>query len=171
MVKNNSGGAKPEAWEEYSDNFEKPRSIPENEDVVDINGRLLNHQPAHDKLISAEVQMQVGNGVQTGKVTQRAVDPDGHTVGKYDDNPSLNSLLYEVEVDDGLVREYAANIIAQNMLSQVDEDGLSLIQMDSIIDHRKDPDVAIAKEDGYVVTGKGSKKLRKTTLGWQLLIQ
>ena len=109
--------------------------------------------------------------MQTGKVTQRAVDPDGHTVGKYDDNPSLNSLLYKVEFDDGLVREYAANIIAQNMLSQVDEDGLSLIQMDSIIDHRKDPDVAIAKEDGYVVTGKGSKKLRKTTLGWQLLIQ
>ena len=59
-VKNSNGGIKSETWEEYSDNFEKPRSIPENEDVVDINGRLLNQQPAHNKLISAEVQMEWG---------------------------------------------------------------------------------------------------------------
>ena len=46
---------------------------------------------------------------------------------------------------------------ARNMLSQVDDDGYSLIQMESIIDHIKDLAVAVAKEDGYVATGRGSK--------------
>ena len=99
---------------------------------------------AYDKFINAEVQLQVGDGVQSSKVTQRAVDPDGHLTGQYYDNLSLNSLLYEVEFDDGSVREYAANIIAQNMLSHVDDDCYSLIQMENIIDHMRDPAVAIA---------------------------
>ena len=50
--------------------------------------------------------MQIEDGVQTGRVTQRAVDPEGHLVGQYDDNPNLNSILYKVEFDDGSVREY-----------------------------------------------------------------
>ena len=82
------------SWEEYSDGFKKPRHIPENEDVVDHNGRLLNQQLAYNKL---EVQMQVGDSVQAGRVVQRSVDPNGHLTGQYNDNPSLNSLLYKVE--------------------------------------------------------------------------
>ena len=52
-----------EPWEAYSDDFEKPRHIPEYEDIVDHNGRLLNQQPAYNKLINLEVQMQVKDSV------------------------------------------------------------------------------------------------------------
>ena len=38
---------------EYRDNA--PKSVMELEDAVDSNGKLLNNQPAYDKLISAEV--------------------------------------------------------------------------------------------------------------------
>ena len=51
------------------------------------------------------------------------MDPEGHLIGSYDDNPSRNSLLYEVEFEDGAIREYSANLIAQNMISQVDDEG------------------------------------------------
>ena len=104
-------------FEEYEDDFEKPCVILEIEDSIDIKGRLLNQQPAYDRLINTEVQMQIRDGIQTGKVVQRSVDPEGHLIGQHDDNSMLNSLLYEVEFTDGSVREYLANVIAQNMLS------------------------------------------------------
>ena len=92
-------------------------------------------------------------------------------VGSYNDNPALNSIIYDVEFNDGTVREYAANIIAENMLTQVDEDGFSLTLMEGIVDYMKDPETAVSKEDNYVVTRRGNKRPKKTTSGWKLLIK
>jgi hypothetical protein len=38
----------------------------------------------------------------------------------------LNSMIYEVEFPDGQVKEYGASIIAENMLTQVDEKAVAL---------------------------------------------
>ena len=43
-----------------------------------------------------------------GKVKYHALGPKGKVVGKYDDNPFLNLMTYEVEFVDGQVREYSA---------------------------------------------------------------
>ena len=47
-----------DTWEEYHDDDESPRLIPEIEDIVDANGRLLCQQPAYDKIINTEVLLQ-----------------------------------------------------------------------------------------------------------------
>jgi hypothetical protein len=65
-----------EEWEEYEDEDEPARIIPNIEDTVDARGRLLNQQPAYDRLIHAEVQLQLGDEVTSGTVTQRALGPD-----------------------------------------------------------------------------------------------
>ena len=57
------------------------------------------------------------------------------------------------------------------MLTQVDSDGYSLTMMKGIIDYKRDDSVAIPKSDMYVVTKRGQKKMRKTTIGWKLLVQ
>ena len=92
-----------------------------------------------------------------GKVARRSLDADGRTTGTYHDNPFLNTITYNVEFPDGQVREYGANIIAENMLTQVDSDGYSLPLMDSIIDHQRDPSQAIPIEDKYIMTKSGQK--------------
>jgi hypothetical protein len=107
----------------------------------------------------------------TGKVMQHALGPDGKTAGTYDDNPMLNWIVYEVEFPDGQVKEYAANVIAENMLTQVYSDGYSTTILKSIINYQKDEAVAVSKADKYVYTRSGQKRLRKTTIGWSLLIQ
>ena len=48
-----------ETWEEWGDQDEEPREVPEIEDTVDANGRLLDQQPAYDRIINAEVQLQL----------------------------------------------------------------------------------------------------------------
>jgi hypothetical protein len=158
-------------FEEYEDEDEEARVIPDIEDTVDAKGRLLNQMPAYDRILNSEVSLQVGEDMAVGKVTQRALGPDGTVAGTYDENPSLNTMIYEVEFPNGDVKEYAANIIAENMLTQVDTDGYSLTMMKGIIDYKKDDAVAIPKSEMHVVTSRGNKKLRKTTIGWKLLVK
>ena len=158
-------------FEEYEDEDEEARVIPDIEDTVDAKGRLLNQMPAYDRILNSEVSLQVGEDMSVGKVTQRALGPDGTVAGTYDENPSMNTMIYEVEFPNGDVKEYAANIIAENMLTQVDTDGYSLTMMKGIIDYKRDDAVAIPKSEMYVVTSRGNRKLRKTTIGWKLLVQ
>ena len=81
----------------------------------------------------------------------------------------LNSIVYEVEFDDGVVNEYSANVIAQQMLDQVDDEGYYCLK--SIVDYQRDDSVAISKEDGYITTKSGQRRLRKSTKGWKLLVR
>ena len=66
---------------------------------------------------------KLGDKLQRAEVIQRSLGTDCVSVGTYDDNLSLNSIVYDVELPDGTIREYAANVITENMLTQVDEDG------------------------------------------------
>jgi hypothetical protein len=126
-----------EQFKEYEDDDEVAQKVPEIEDTVDANGKLLNQHPAYDQIINAEVSLQLGDEMKTRKVTKRAVGPDCMVTGSYDSNPYLNSMSYEVEFPDGQIKEYAANIIAKNMLTQVDSDGYSTTMMEGIINHKE----------------------------------
>ena len=97
-----------------------PRAI---EDATDANVHLIYQQPAYDNIINAEVQLPIGDGISLGKVKQQSVAPDGTTTGEYSDDPFVNSIIYEEEFPDKQVREYSSNIIAQNMITQVDQEG------------------------------------------------
>jgi hypothetical protein len=158
-------------FEEYEDDDEPKRTVPDIEDMVDANGKLLNQQPAYDKILNSEVSLQLGESMTVGKVTKRAIGPDGTVAGTYDENPCLNTMIYEVEFPDGQLKEYAANVIAENMLTQVDSDGYSLTMMEAITDYRKDEAVAVPKIDSYLTTTSGQKRRRKTTVGWSLLVK
>ena len=125
--------------------------------LVGIVSRILEQQLPFDKIINAEVMIQNGDEMAMGKVARRSLDADGRMTGTYHDNPFLNTITSDVEFPDGQVKEYGANIIAENMLPQVDSDGYSLSLMDSIIDHQRDPSQAIPKEDKYITTKSGKK--------------
>ena len=158
-------------WEAYHDEEESPRQLQDIEDVVDATGKVLCQQPAHDKIINAEVLLQQGDHLQSAKVLQRSIGPNGTNVGRYHDNPQLNSIIYDVEFPDGTIKEYSANVIAENMLIQVDSDGFAMTIMEGIIDHKMDKAIAVAKSDKYIATRRGQRKLRKTTMGWKLLVK
>ena len=97
-------------------------------------------------------------------------DPNGNTVGKYNDNPLFNSMLYDIELPDGKIKEYSANIIGENMYARVDADGYVHSMMESILDSKRDSS-AIDKEDMYITTESGQRPIWKTNLGWKLLVQ
>ena len=73
--------------------------------------------------MNAEVLLLQGDEIIKCKVKQRHKGPDGKVTGIFNENPILNSIIYDVEFPDGTIREYAANIIAENIYSSLDEHG------------------------------------------------
>ena len=80
-------------------------------------------------------------------------------------------MIYEVEFTDRQAKEYGTNIITKNMLTQVDLDSFSLALMEGIIDHAKDEATTVPMEDKYLITWSGQWWMRKTTVGWKLLVK
>ena len=64
----------------------------------------------------------------------------------------------------------AANQIAENILSQVDQEGRRFRVLDSIIDHRTDGS-EIPDAEAFLTNSYGNKCRRKTTKGWEILVQ
>lgn len=105
-------------------------------------------------------------------VKRRAVDADGIPLGQphNTDNPLLDTRLYEVEYEDGETEILAANVLAENILAQVDEQGYQHLMIDEIMDHRTDPS-AIPKSKGTYQTKFGATRKVHTTRGWELYVQ
>ena len=63
-------------------------------------------------------------------------------------------------------REY----IAENLFSQVDDDGYRQVLLDEIIDHKTNSS-HVLQQDAYIATSSGTRRRRETTAGWELLTQ
>ena len=64
-----------------------------------------------------------------------------------------------------------ANIIAENLIAQVDKQGRRQMMMSEIVDHSVLPD-AIPKSQGtYEENEYGGKRRKATTRGWELLVE
>ena len=128
-------------FEEYEDDTESPRVLPVAEDPVDCNGNAINLQPEYNRLISLELSMPQGELLRCAKVIGRTQGQYNKCTGTYDHKPVMNSMKYDVEFLDGEVREYAANIIAENMISKVNNEGYTIQHLSQIVDASSDDSV------------------------------
>ena len=124
-------------------------------------------QDTMDTYLGAEVNMPEGDGYRRAVVRKRKRDEGGRPIGQGNNNPILDTRMYEIEYPDGTLKEIQGNIIAQNILSQVDSEGHSYMLLDKISDHRSNGH-AIQKEDGYYKGRNGNKHKKKATRGWDL---
>ena len=83
-----------------------------------------------DNYISAHVLLPKGDSFVKGQVVARKRDANGNTRGKAHSNPVLDSRVYEVQFSDGHTEEYAANVIADSIYAQVDDEGFEHIILD-----------------------------------------
>ena len=72
------------------------------------------------------------------RVTKRLRDANGLPIGIVDQNPLLDTRIYEVEYSDGHKTSLSANFIAENMFAQVDDEGNRFQLLSEITDHRTD---------------------------------
>jgi hypothetical protein len=89
--------------------------------------------------------------------------------GKASANPILDTRTYNVEFPDGRSEEYTANVIAENMYAQCDEEGNQFIMLQDIVGHKTDGH-AVERADMYIKVGS-NRQIRKTTKGWHLCVE
>ena len=156
-----SPGEEEDIYEPYEGLYDEGTStLP---DVDDI--------PDYDLYIDAEVMLpQNGEHMQAARVIGQSVGKDGKTFGTFNQNPIMNTKIYDVMFPDGSVQQYAANSIAENIYSQIDSDGHRYQLMDHIMGHRTDGR-AVARSEAFIVSKNGNKTRRQTTKGWYFQIQ
>jgi len=116
-----------------------------------------------DQYLSAELLVPHQGEMRKGRVIARKRDAHGNPVGVANNNPLLDSRMYEIEFPEGNIEAYTANTIAENIYSQVDAEGRSYSVLDEIQDHRSS-NAAVTKEDS-------NARNQQTTKGWDLQVK
>ncbi len=168
---NNATEAFDALWdlELYEDDYESKPFIPEAE-LKDAAGKPFVHQSLADTLIHAEVLLPHEDSQAIARVVCRAVDDEGQMIGTFNENPLLNTLLYECEFNNGTTKESAANTIASNIFMESDADGFSSSLLYHIVDHKCSGE-AIRMAEKYITTKTSTKRMHQTTAGWKFLLE
>ena len=148
---------------------------PDNEDANDGSNYQAPEQDDYtpetfDQYLGAELLLPHGDQMITGRVVKRARGQDGNPIGIRNNNPLLDTREYVVEFSDGSTAEYNANVIAENLFSQIDSEGRQYVLLKEIVDHRKDAG-AIPVSDGFIISKNGNRTAKQTTKGWKLLAE
>ena len=128
----------PNLWEEFHKSLSNG-DIPEADEANGLEGTndvTHNQEPTPDTIgdtyLSAELAIP-RHGYeypQYAKVIKRRKDQEGNPVGVANNNPILDTREYVVEFMDGHEETMTANLIAEHLFSQVDDDGNRQVLLD-----------------------------------------
>ena len=132
----------------------------------------MNEYGIIDQYIGMKLKLPRGpdGEFKYAQVKNRAVDHEGLPIGRAHSNPLLDMRQYEVEFNDGDLETMTANLIAENIIARVDDEGNKHLMMDEIEDHHVLED-AIPISKGTFMTKQGTKRKKRTTRGWDLLVR
>ena len=144
-------------------------NIIEQEDLEDAYDAA--YMELNDNVIGTKIQLPHESGeAMEAVVTRRKRNHDGPLIGKANENPILDSRVYEVQFYDGSYAEYTANVLLENLYQQVDDEGQSHSILSSIVNHFCDESTAVRPNDGYIEVD-GIKHRRITTKGQKFEVE
>jgi hypothetical protein len=85
----------------YKDDDEVLPFIPD-ADLKDAAGKPFEVCSVANALINTEVMLPNGNSMAIAKVVRRGVNDEGCLIGTFNNNPLLNTLLYDCKFNDGM---------------------------------------------------------------------
>jgi hypothetical protein len=80
--------------------------------------------------------------------------------GEASAKPILYTRTYNVEFTDGRSEEYTANVIAENMYAQCDEEGNQFLMLQDIVGHKTDGH-EVDRADMYIKVGINSFSIQE----------
>ena len=153
-----------------SDFQEEFNNITSNEEVEEDNDHFT--PDTYDMYLDMELALPQGDSLEPrmARVTKRLKDANGIPIGTANDNPLLDTRMYEVEYLDGERASLSANHIAENLFTQVDDEGNRQVLMKEIINYHTNGQ-EVKQQDTFITMKTGTKRRRETTKGWEILIE
>jgi len=106
------------------------------------------------------------NTEHVGIIKGRKRGPDGKFISKFNENPILDTSIYEIEFQDDRVESYFANQIVECILNESEVQSNISHHIKDFVDHRKGAKALTKNEAFLKVRGKLIPK--RTTKGWQI---
>ena len=122
-------------FDPYLDDDEIPEFVPQ-PNILNAAGKPILQKSFYDTMVNVELLLPRGQMNWIATIVKQSVDNNLKAIGSWNDNPMLNTLVYECEFSDGTVKEYSANIIAENIFLEADADGHRDIMMTDITNHK-----------------------------------
>lgn len=163
--------------ERYPEDFEEDSArpyyggdvLPDIDDFIGAEDDEKAQADSFDAYLGAEVLIPVNGEKVMAKVLKRTRFDIGRNENEpY--NPLLDRSRYEVKYPDGSTEEVPVNLIVENMFSGVDSEGHHYQLLSEITDHRTNV-TAIHKNNGFIKSRNGTMVPKKTTRGWELLVE
>ena len=98
------------------------------------------------------------------------MNENGKVTDQYNNDPLLNSSIYDVEFSDGTVKEYCANVIAQSLYTIIEDNNTESRSLEAILDHGNSIN-SKSETRNYIITKSEQKRERKSTTGWRILLR
>ena len=156
---------------QYDPEFQEEFDRVVNDELLPEADELFSPDVYDDTYLNMELALpRAGGEVEFGRVVKRMRDKDGLPIGTANDNPILDTRVYEVEFPDGHKAALAANIIAENLFAQVDSEGNRHALFDEIVAHRTNGK-EVKMQDAFVNTKSGTKRRKESTIGWEILVR
>ena len=150
------------------DDEDEPIITPEEPDAGPKEADLFTPE-AMDEYLSTELLLPHGDSMQRARVVRRKRDESGLPVGQRNNNPILDTRMCDIEFPDGATDTVTANLIAENLYSQIDDEGYHHQILKEITDCRFTSE-AVKPGDGYVISYGGTRKPKITTKGCEMQV-
>ena len=165
------GKTQPYDWNDHPfgedpDFVEEFKEVISNDEVKEADDTFT--PDVYDTYLNMELAIPQGDSLEPrlARVTKRLKDANGLPIGSANENPILDTRMYEIEYLDGERTSLAANNIAENLFAQIDDEGNRQVLMDEIIGHRSNE-----QQEAFITTNTGTKRRKETTKGWELLVR
>ena len=154
------GKNKPKEWamhlldtdDDFQDEFNNVISHPEVEEADESS----TPEVMGDTYVNRELALPQGDTLEPRytRVTKRLRDANGIPIGTAHDNPILDTRMYEVKFMDGGKSSLSANYIAENLFTQIDDDGNHQVLLNEIIDHHT-TGCQVMQQDAFIMAKNG----------------
>ena len=162
-------------FDAFSDDHDSDANVlPYGDELIDVKTETVDeaYLESLDEYIGSQIVIPNKEAIPVlATVKKRKRDALGKPIGTSNENPILDSRIYELEFPDGRIEEYSVNVIAENLLNMADDDGWDTGLLDDIIDFRKDDSIAVTKENGFTEISNGDQVPVITTKGWDVQVR
>jgi hypothetical protein len=150
----------PEDWSEYlqyNPDFQEEFDNIVNDPGISEADKDFTPDVFDDTYLNMELAIpRDSDGPEFARATKRLKDKDRLPIGRANNNPILDTRMYEVEYPDGHKASLAANAIAENMFAQVDDKGNPHVLFEEIIDRRTNG-TEVKQQNAFLTTCNGNK--------------
>jgi hypothetical protein len=142
----------PSWFQDDSNDYDPGCDLPYDPEIFMLEQDDYPDEDTYEQYLTTQVLLPRGDSYEKGTVIRRKRDYEGNLIGRSNTNPILVTRVIEVQFPDGHIAEYSTNVLAENLISMVDDEGFETSIFKRIVDHRCDNSKALSKQEAWITS-------------------